>query len=89
MLLHYHALTQLLFILLYLCETLTQRQVAFLALGQVHPITHAVGNTIKRVVVLVASVIAFNHKMRPMSIGGSALAVTGTLLYSLAKNRYA
>ncbi|KAG5186784.1 triosephosphate/phosphate translocator [Tribonema minus] len=64
-------------------------EVAFLALGQVHPITHAVGNTIKRVVILIASVIAFGTKMRPMSIAGSAMAVSGTLLYSLAKSKYA
>jgi solute carrier family 35 protein E1 len=63
-------------------------EVAFLALGEVHPITHAVGNTIKRVVVLVASVIAFGTTMQPLAIFGSAMAVTGTLLYSLAKQRY-
>ena len=34
-------------------------EVAFLALGRVNPVTHAVGNTIKRVVIIVASVIAF------------------------------
>ena len=31
-------------------------QVAFLALGRVNPVTHAVGNTIKRVVIIIASV---------------------------------
>ena len=64
-------------------------QLAFLALGQVHPITHAVANTIKRVAVLVASVIAFKTRMTSSAIGGSTVAVLGTLLYSLAKNRYA
>ena len=34
-------------------------EVAFLALGRVNPVTHAVGNTIKRVVIIIASVIAF------------------------------
>jgi solute carrier family 35 protein E1 len=63
-------------------------ELAFLALGQVHPITHAVANTIKRVAILVASVIAFKTKMSPQAIGGSSLAVTGTLLYSLAKSRF-
>jgi hypothetical protein len=41
-------------------------EVAFLALGKVNPVTHAVGNTIKRVVIIVASVIAFKT---PMSTG--------------------
>lgn len=64
-------------------------EVAFLALGQVHPITHAVANTIKRVVIMVASVVAFGTKLRGMSIVGSTIAILGTLLYSLAKNRFA
>merc|ERR1711988_676105 len=35
-------------------------EVAFLALGRVVPVTHAVANTLKRVVIIIASVIAFN-----------------------------
>jgi len=61
-------------------------EVAFLALGKVNPVTHAVGNTIKRVVIIVASVIAFNTKMSTGSIVGSTIAIMGTLLYSLAMN---
>lgn len=61
-------------------------EVAFLALGKVNPVTHAVGNTIKRVVIIVASVIAFNTKMSGGSIIGSSIAIMGTLLYSLAMN---
>jgi len=53
---------------------------------QVNPVTHAVGNTIKRVVIIVASVIAFNTKMSTGSIVGSTIAIMGTLLYSLAMN---
>lgn len=48
--------------------------------------THAVGNTIKRVVIIVASVIAFNTPMSQGSIIGSSVAIAGTLLYSLAMN---
>ena len=40
-------------------------EVAFLALGRVNPVTHAVGNTIKRVVIIIASVIAFKVRLRP------------------------
>jgi len=61
-------------------------EVAFLALGKVNPVTHAVGNTIKRVVIIVASVIAFATPMSTGSIIGSSVAIAGTLLYSLAMN---
>ena len=44
-------------------------EVAFLALGRVNPVTHAVGNTIKRVVIIIASVIAFKT---PISTLGAA-----------------
>lgn len=61
-------------------------EVAFLALGKVNPVTHAVGNTIKRVVIIVASVIAFATPMSTGSIIGSSIAIAGTLMYSLAMN---
>jgi solute carrier family 35, member E1 len=61
-------------------------EVAFLALGKVNPVTHAVGNTIKRVVIIVASVVAFKTPMSTGSIIGSSVAILGTLLYSLAMN---
>jgi solute carrier family 35 protein E1 len=61
-------------------------EVAFLALGKVNPVTHAVGNTIKRVVIIVASVIAFKTPMSTGSIIGSSVAIAGTLMYSLAMN---
>ena len=61
-------------------------EVAFLALGKVNPVSHAVGNTIKRVVIIVASVIAFQTPMSTGSIVGSSIAIAGTLLYSLAMN---
>ena len=53
---------------------------------QVNPVTHAVGNTIKRVVIIVASVIAFKTPMSTGSIIGSSVAIAGTLMYSLAMN---
>ena len=63
-------------------------EVAFLALGRVNPVTHAVGNTIKRVVIIIASVIAFKTPISNLGIIGSTIAITGTLLYSLAKSKY-
>ncbi|KAJ1637872.1 triose-phosphate transporter family-domain-containing protein [Pavlovales sp. CCMP2436] len=60
-------------------------EVAFLCLDNVHPITHAVGNTIKRVVIILASVVVFGTTMTPLNKIGSSLAIFGVLLYSLAK----
>ena len=61
-------------------------EVAFLALSQVNPVTHAVANTIKRVVVILASVIVFRTTMTPTAIAGSTVAILGTMAYALAKN---
>jgi len=61
-------------------------EVAFLALGKVNAVTHAVGNTIKRVVIIIASVVAFKTPMSTGSIIGSSIAIAGTLMYSLAMN---
>eukprot|EP00904_Undaria_pinnatifida_P010405 jgi/Undpi1/6495/HiC_scaffold_20.g08974.m1 len=60
-------------------------EVAFLALSSVHPITHAVGSTIKRVVIVLSSVALFRAPMRPIAVLGSAIAILGTMLYALAK----
>jgi solute carrier family 35 protein E1 len=63
-------------------------EVAFMALGRVQPITHAVGNTIKRVVIIIASVIAFRNPISPLGIFGSTITIIGTLLYSIVKGKY-
>jgi len=63
-------------------------EMAFLCLGKVSPVTHAVGNTIKRVVIILASVLAFGTKLTPNGIMGSSIAIGGVLLYSLVKAHY-
>merc|ERR1711871_397728 len=63
-------------------------EVAFLALGRVNPVTHAVGNTIKRVVIIVASVVAFKTPISTLGVIGSSIAIAGTLMYSLAKSKF-
>merc|ERR1712100_77119 len=63
-------------------------EMAFLCLGKVSPVTHAVGNTIKRVVIILASVVAFGTKLTPNGIIGSTVAIGGVLLYSLVKAHY-
>eukprot|EP00920_Eleutheroschizon_duboscqi_P002006 GHVT01005165.1.p1 GENE.GHVT01005165.1~~GHVT01005165.1.p1 ORF type:complete len:404 (+),score=84.96 GHVT01005165.1:142-1353(+) len=66
----------------------TYNEVAYLCLDQVDQVTHAVANTVKRVVIIIAAILVFQTPVSPMGIGGSAVAVLGTLLYSLAKATY-
>jgi solute carrier family 35 protein E1 len=63
-------------------------EVAFLCLDNVAPVTHALGNTIKRVVIIIASVLAFGTKMTSQGILGSSIAIGGVLLYSIAKDYF-
>ena len=65
----------------------TYNEVAMLALNNVHPVTHAVANTIKRVVILLACVLFFKTPMTPLCTLGSSIAIVGGYLYSLAKGR--
>lgn len=63
-------------------------EVSFYTLGMVHPITHAVGNTIKRVILILFSVIRFGTPMTTQSAIGSAIAVFGVFAYSVAKQKF-
>jgi len=64
-------------------------EASFLALERLSPVTHSVANTLKRVVIIVASCIVFKTPMTLLGGVGSGVAVLGTLLYSLAKKQYA
>eukprot|EP00980_Cylindrotheca_fusiformis_P017181 scaffold5289_cov107-Cylindrotheca_fusiformis.AAC.8 len=63
-------------------------EVMYLALGKVHPVTLAVGNTMKRVFILVASVMVFRNPITVQAGVGSTVGIAGVLLYSLTKQRY-
>lgn len=63
-------------------------EVMYLALGNVHPVTLAVGNTMKRVFIMVASVLVFRNPVSVQAGVGSAVGISGVLLYSLTKQRY-
>ncbi|KAL1553363.1 holo-[acyl-carrier-protein] synthase [Salvia divinorum] len=63
----------------------TYQQVSYMILGMVNPVTHAVGNSVKRVVVIVSSVIFFRTPVSPVNSLGTALALAGVFLYSRAK----
>ncbi|KAL6565770.1 hypothetical protein OROHE_004825 [Orobanche hederae] len=59
-------------------------QSSYEALDDISPLTFSVGNTMKRVVVIVATVLVFRNPVRPLNALGSAIAVFGTFLYSQA-----
>lgn len=64
-------------------------EASFLCLSRLSPVTHSVANTLKRVVIIIASCLVFRTPMSLIGGIGSGIAVTGTLLYSLAKKKYA
>merc|ERR1719439_245621 len=57
-------------------------ETAFMALGRVLPVTHAIGNTLKRVVIIVSAVIFFGIPVSLMGWTGCTIAILGTFLYS-------
>jgi len=63
-------------------------EVMYLALSNVHPVTLAVGNTMKRVFIMVASIIVFRNPVSLQAGIGSAIGISGVLLYSLTKQHY-
>jgi solute carrier family 35 protein E1 len=62
-------------------------EVGFWILDLVHPVTHAVGNTIKRVVLVLASIIIFRNPVNNMGLIGSSIAIMGSFLYALASQK--
>ncbi|KDP46439.1 hypothetical protein JCGZ_10279 [Jatropha curcas] len=60
------------------------QQVSYMILQMVNPVTHAVGNSVKRVVVIVSSVIFFQTPISPINSLGTAMALAGVFLYSRA-----
>ncbi|KAK2365542.1 holo-[acyl-carrier-protein] synthase [Trifolium repens] len=61
------------------------QQVSYGILEKVSPVTHSVGNCVKRVVVIVSSVIFFQTPVSPINALGTAIALVGVFLYSRAK----
>jgi solute carrier family 35 protein E1 len=62
--------------------------VAFRTLDAVHPVTHAVGNTFKRVVIIFVSAAIFQTQISRQTVQGAAVAIAGVLVYSLTKQHY-
>ncbi|KAH6788963.1 glucose-6-phosphate/phosphate translocator 2 [Perilla frutescens var. frutescens] len=60
-------------------------QVSYMSLNEISPLTFSIGNTMKRISVIVASIIIFNTPLQPINALGAAIAISGTFLYSQAK----
>ncbi|GFP79909.1 triose phosphate/phosphate translocator non-green plastid chloroplastic [Phtheirospermum japonicum] len=61
------------------------QQVSYMILQRVSPVTHSVGNCVKRVVVIVTSVIFFRTPVSPINSLGTGIALAGVFLYSRVK----
>lgn len=61
------------------------QQVSYMILQRVSPVTHSVGNCVKRVVVIVSSVIFFKTPVSPINALGTGVALAGVFLYSRVK----
>ncbi|XP_042062773.1 glucose-6-phosphate/phosphate translocator 1, chloroplastic-like [Salvia splendens] len=60
-------------------------QVSYMSLDEISPLTFSIGNTMKRISVIVSSIIIFQTPVQPVNALGAAIAVLGTFLYSQAK----
>lgn len=60
-------------------------QVSYMSLNEISPLTFSIGNTMKRVTVIVSSIIIFHTKVLPINALGAAIAIFGTFLYSQVK----
>ncbi|XP_078174271.1 triose phosphate/phosphate translocator, non-green plastid, chloroplastic-like [Carex rostrata] len=58
------------------------QQAGYMLLEHVSPVTHSVGNCVKRVVVIVASVLFFRTPIAPVNALGTGIALSGVFLYS-------
>jgi len=53
-----------------------------MSLDEISPLTFSVGNTMKRISVIVSSIIIFHTPVQPVNALGAAIAILGTFLYS-------
>ncbi|WVZ64162.1 hypothetical protein U9M48_013725 [Paspalum notatum var. saurae] len=58
---------------------------SYMILARVSPVTHSVGNCVKRVVVIVTSVLFFRTPVSPINSLGTGIALAGVFLYSQLK----
>ncbi|XP_014506784.1 beta-glucosidase 46 [Vigna radiata var. radiata] len=61
-------------------------QVSYMSLDQISPLTFSIGNTMKRISVIVSSILIFHTPIQPVNALGAAIAILGTFLYSQEDN---
>ena len=61
------------------------QQLSYMILQRVSPVTHSVGNCVKRIVVIVSSVLFFRNPVSPLNGLGTAIALAGVFAYSQVK----
>lgn len=65
-------------------------QASYMVLDQgISPVTFSVGNTMKRVAVVVSSVMFFRNPVSIFNWIGTSVAIAGTYIYSLASDKWA
>ncbi|KAK7385947.1 hypothetical protein VNO78_31946 [Psophocarpus tetragonolobus] len=57
-------------------------QVSYMSLDEISPLTFSIGNTMKRISVIVSSIIIFHTPVQPVNALGAAIAILGTFVYS-------
>uniref|UniRef100_A0A7S1TKR7 Sugar phosphate transporter domain-containing protein n=1 Tax=Erythrolobus australicus TaxID=1077150 RepID=A0A7S1TKR7_9RHOD len=60
-------------------------QFSYVVLQRVNPVTHAVGNTMKRVAVIASSILVFRNPVTKLNLLGTAIAIAGVAIYSQVK----
>jgi solute carrier family 35 protein E1 len=63
------------------------QQVSYTILAKVTPVTHSVGNCVKRVIVIVTSVLFFRTPVSTVNALGTGIALTGVFAYSQVKSK--
>lgn len=61
-------------------------EAAMIVLNNINPISHSIINTLKRVILLLTCVFFFNTPLTRNGIFGSLIAISGSYMYSRAKN---
>ena len=61
------------------------QQISYMILSRVSPVTHSVGNCMKRVTVIVVTLLYFKNPVSSLNMAGTALALFGVFLYSRVK----
>jgi solute carrier family 35, member E1 len=64
------------------------QDIMFFCLSKVHPVTLAVGNAIKRVILIMTAAFIFGNRVTSQVALGAGVSITGVLLYSIAQHLY-